>query len=445
MATFSAKVFKHHKKADGTYNVKICISHNRDRRYVDTVHYVSDKKLNKDLSIKDTFLNSLINATLEDYRNAASKLGKRLDFFDVESLRDYLLQKDQTIDFLKFCQIHLDFLNTNDQTKSEANYKTVRNSISDYVKGGILPIENITLNFLSGYERFLRGERRMVRKNQFGREYSIIGKPLSDASVHCYLRDFQGFFSAAMAFYNKPSLGLKPIVYNPFEEYKIVSAPPTEKRNLTTQQLLSIKSCQPKEGSRTELAKKLALLSFYLCGINAVDLYKMDYVIVGGRIEYNRSKTKGKRKDNAFISIKLVPEAIELLKFASSLPTRYTCNTNLNKALCKGMASLSTLTKIPGLQFYKFRHTFGSLARNECRLPKDDIAEALNHVDHGRKTTDIYLAKDWSIIDEVQIAVIRHVRNIEIKLKGTPISSSIRMFNYINLPKLVNPKVGTGT
>ena len=62
MATFSAKVFKHHKKADGTYNVKICISHNRDRRYVDTVHYVSDKKLNKDLSIKDTFLNSLINA-----------------------------------------------------------------------------------------------------------------------------------------------------------------------------------------------------------------------------------------------------------------------------------------------------------------------------------------------------------------------------------------------
>jgi integrase len=436
MATFSAKVFKHHKKADGTYNVKICISHNRDRRYVDTPHYVNDKKLTKDLSIKDTFLNSLINATLEDYRNAASKLGKRLDIFDVEMLKDYLLNKDQAIDFLKFCQIHLDFLKANAQTKSEANYKTVRNSISDFTKGQPLPIENITLNFLSSYERFLRAERTMTRKDQFGREYTMIGKPLSDASVHCYLRDFQGLFSAAMAHYNKPSLGLIPIKYNPFEEYKIVGAPPTEKRTLTTQQLLIIKDSKPKEGSRADLARRLGMLSFYLCGINAVDLYKMEYNIVDGRVEYNRSKTKGKRKDNAFISIKLVQEAVDLLFFADEIGDRYASITNLNKALSKGMAQLSILTKIPGLQYYKFRHTFGTLARNECRLPKDDIAEALNHVDHGRKTTDIYLAKDWSIIDTVQISVIRHVRSVENKMKGNELKSAVRLLDYINLPKL---------
>lgn len=436
MATFSAKVFKHHKKADGTYNVKICISHNRDRRYIDTVHFVSERKLTKDLSIKDTFLNSLINATLEDYRNAASKLGKRLEFFDVEMLRDYLLNKDQTIDFLKFCQIHLDCLKANEQTKSEANYKTVRNTISDFAKGQPLPIENITLQFLSAYERYLRGERKLIRKDQFGREYTMNGKALKDASVHCYLRDFQGFFTAAMAYYNKPSLGLIPITYNPFEEYKIVSAPPTEKRTLTTQQLLIIKDYKAKEGSRTELAQKMAMLSFYLCGINAVDLYKMDYQIVSGRVEYKRSKTKSKRKDNAFISIKLVPEAVELLKFAATLPHRYASSTNLNKALSKGMGYLSTLTKIPGLQYYKFRHTFGTLARNECRLPKDDIAEALNHVDHGQKTTDIYLAKDWSIIDEVQITVIRYVRRVEMKIKGTGLPVTRTIFTHIQLPKL---------
>jgi len=27
MATVSSKVFRHHKKADGTYNVKICLYH----------------------------------------------------------------------------------------------------------------------------------------------------------------------------------------------------------------------------------------------------------------------------------------------------------------------------------------------------------------------------------------------------------------------------------
>jgi integrase len=437
MATFSAKVFKHHKKADGTYNVKICISHNRDRRYIDTPHYVNDKKLSKDLSIKDTFLNSIINSTLEEYRTAVSKLGRRLEYFDVEMLKDYLLNKDQIIDFLKFCQIHLDNLKANGQIKSEANYKTVRNSLHDFMNGKLLPIENITLTFLSSYERYLRGERKMKRVDQFSREYTIIGKPLSDASVHCYLRDFQGLFSAAMVYYNKPSLGLIPISYNPFNEYKIISAPPTEKRALTTTQLLAIKDSKPLENTRAELAQKLGMLSFYLCGINAVDLYKMEYQIVNGRIEYNRSKTKAKRKDNAFISIKLVSEAADLLKFANSLRVRYSSIGNLNKALSKGMAQLSDLTKIRGLQYYRFRHTFGTVARNECRLSKDDVAEALNHVDHGRKTTDIYLAKDWSIIDEVQISVIKYIRKVDESRNGKTQNTAKRLLDFINLPDLV--------
>jgi len=37
----------------------------------------------------------------------------------------------------------------------------------------------------------------------------------------------------------------------------------------------------------------------------------------------------------------------------------------------------------------------------------NDIAEALNHIDNGHATTDIYLAKDWSIVDDVQCQVIQ--------------------------------------
>jgi len=43
MATISSKVFRHHKKADGTYNVKICIYHKKERVYIDTVHYLTEK------------------------------------------------------------------------------------------------------------------------------------------------------------------------------------------------------------------------------------------------------------------------------------------------------------------------------------------------------------------------------------------------------------------
>jgi hypothetical protein len=70
------------------------------------------------------------------------------------------------------------------------------------------------------------------------------------------------------------------------------------------------------------------------------------------------------------------------------------------------MQGLRELTGIPELTLYWARHTFGTLARNECRMSIDDIGEALNHVDHGHVTTDIYIAKDWSIVDDVQYEVV---------------------------------------
>ncbi len=43
-------------------------------------------------------------------------------------------------------------------------------------------------------------------------------------------------------------------------------------------------------------------------------------------------------------------------------------------------------------------------------MDKDDIAEALNHVDGDHKITDIYIEKDWSIVDKVQAAVMKFLR-----------------------------------
>ena len=63
------------------------------------------------------------------------------------------------------------------------------------------------------------------------------------------------------------------------------------------------------------MAKELYMLSFYLCGMNAVDIYHTTPKNVrNGRIEYNRAKTKGRRKDRAFISIKIVDEAKPLIE-----------------------------------------------------------------------------------------------------------------------------------
>jgi hypothetical protein len=45
---------------------------------------------------------------------------------------------------------------------------------------------------------------------------------------------------------------------------------------------------------------------FYMCGMNAKDIYELcQSSIAKNRINYNRSKTRKRRKESAFISINL--------------------------------------------------------------------------------------------------------------------------------------------
>jgi hypothetical protein len=235
-----------------------------------------------------------------------------------------------------------------------------------------------------------------------------------DTGVHNYMHDLRTLFNAARKYYNRPSLGIVPIQFSPFSEYQLPELTETRKRNLTTEQLRAFIKFEPPESGRIRVAYDLFLLSFYMCGMNAVDFYNCGFKINDGRLEYERSKTKEKRKDRAFISIKVPEPAIPLIKkYKDHLTTVYCEIGNLNKALNNGLKVIGGTIGVPDLSFYWGQHTFGNLARNKCRKSKDDVALALNHVDHGRRTTDIYLEKDWTIVDEVQEAVIAFVMNDE--------------------------------
>jgi hypothetical protein len=71
-----------------------------------------------------------------------------------------------------------------------------------------------------------------------------------------------------------PVLGLFPITHNPFPELDIIDAPETDKLNIGAAGIIKVRDCGFVPGGRLELAIKLGMLSFYLCGMNAVDFYK---------------------------------------------------------------------------------------------------------------------------------------------------------------------------
>jgi integrase len=411
--TVSARIYSHHEKSDGTFNVKYVVYHKGERKFIDSPHFVSKRQITKDFDIKDKFVLKWLDETLDDYRILISAINSRLDFFTCEELRDYLRDSNKDIDLIEFSNSHIDYLKENGREPYSRSFRKVRNSLVDYFGRSNISINEIHSNMLYMYERYLKAPRTISRVNQLGKLVTTTENGLSKGGLHAHMRDLRTLFNEAKRKFNNDELGIIRIKHYPFTKYKVGTPPATKVRSFTINEVIQIRDVAVPKDTRIELARDMFMLSFYLCGTNAVDFYHASQAnLSNGRFEYKRSKTQGRRQDEAFISIQIVEEAKPLLeKYLGKLNSRYGAYDYLDYALYKGMKGLRELTGLPELTLYWARHTFGTLARNDCRMSIDDIAEALNHIDNGHATTDIYLAKDWSIVDDVQCQVIQLITN----------------------------------
>jgi integrase len=368
MATIKEVVLKHHKKEDGTYNIKYRITHNRKITYINTNHFVGEKQLKKDLTVKDKFLLSVISTEIAKYRIKLLELDSFLIHMDVKQLANRLTQPEENvvIDIVAFAKQYVSELLEQGRKGTAYPILTVANSLCDYFGSQTVQIDRINSIMLPDYERYLRKERKFKRKNQFGKEVNYVSKGLSDSGLHNHIRDLRTLFNAARRLYNDEDRGIIRIRHYPFKKHKVINAPMTAKRALSVEQIIKIKEIECAPGSCAELAKEIFLLSFYLCGMNAKDIYNLRHSDIGkNRINYNRSKTKGRRSDGAFISIKIINDAVPLLfKYLDRLRERYSESCNFNKALNKGLKEIGEAIGIPALTLYCARHSFGSIARN---------------------------------------------------------------------------------
>jgi integrase len=424
MATISAVILQANSKADGTWNVSIRIWHNGKPAYLDTAHYVGKNQVkakskgSKTLIIKDTFVLDRIAPELKKYRdwitdNAmmieelnAKEIKEKLLIHDRQNLSNRLSNKRDDINFLEFCDQYLVKLENSAQASSARPLRTVYHSLKDYFNKDYISISEIRYVFLVEYEAYLRTDRVLTRPKKGGGTVEQAQYGLNDAGLHNHMRDLRGLFNKARSFYNDEDFGIIKIAHYPFKKYKVGSAPVTEHRNRSVFEIAKIRDAFVPSGSRTELARDLCMLSFYMLGMNAGDIYELpQFETIGKRYEYNRSKTRNKRKDNAFISIKVLKQAKPLLKkYAGNLQGRYSSKVGLNSAIDHGLKGLSKITGIPNIDFYDIRHSVGTWARRLSGYSKEDVAEALNQTE--RTVTDIYIAPDWSLIDRIQESIV---------------------------------------
>ena len=165
-----------------------------------------------------------------------------------------------------------------------------------------------------------------------------------------------------------------------------------------------------------EIVIDSAKLSFCLIGTNSVDLYSAEEYR-SGKICYERTKTRTRRADKARIEIKVRDEIKTLVdKYRDkkservfNFYLRYSTPCVYNKCLNTILKRLGKRIGVDGLQFYQFRHSWATIARNELNIDIATIDEALNHKIPHHALIDVYVKKDFRNINLANKKVIDFV------------------------------------
>ena len=254
-----------------------------------------------------------------------------------------------------------------------------------------MKLDELTKAWLEKFENFLKQEDMSVntRWAYLSRLHSVVNSAIDDGLLNIDV----------------------------FRNFKIKKEP-TLKRNLSASDIRTFATL-PLSGKQ-EMFRDIAMLSFYLIGINITDLFKLTTENVNnGRIEYIRSKT------HRMYSIKIQPEAQKILDkykgekhllkiaddYASIESFKCMLNTNMKKigtvSIGKnGKEKMKPLNQ--RLTSYYMRHSWATIAYNDCNIPVDIISQALGH-SMGSKITMVYINTDYKKVDEANRKVIDFV------------------------------------
>ena len=276
---------------------------------------------------------------------------------------------------------------TNEGTKGL--YRETYQKLTSFTKGSDILFEHITPLWLDRFSDF-------------------IGGSINYKAIH--LRNLRAVYNKAIR------NDVTQLSSYPFYKYRIKKEA-TAKRSISIEQLAEIADMEIP--LHQERYRDLFMLSFYLVGINMVDLLNLrPDNLRDGRLIYKRRKTA------KIYDIKVEREALEiidkyrgteyLLKFLET--SQY---DNIFRRTNRGLKSLGPESvindrgkkqksdKYKYLSTYYARHTWATIAAY-LDIPKETIAAALGH-DMGNTTTAIYINFDQRKVDDANRAVIDYL------------------------------------
>ena len=441
--TFKPVVYADNKRQDGTYNVKIRVTHRRQTLKLSTNMYVAANQMTRALKLKDQSIIDEAKRIIDNWRAIVGRLGAAADVMTVRQVVDYIKQTEQNnmafeLDFIAYGRKKAETM----RPGTGIGYQIALNALVRYIGTETLDISRINARFLTGFEQFIEAEPVLTHSKK-GTIHQLQKTKSGGRAVSSYLACIRHIHNRAKQEFNDEDLGVIRIPQSPFKTYKVKQPPKVKKRAISTdliQKIIEIPNEQRRAGSiadftRRDLARDCFLLSFSLAGMNAADLLSCPaQPLDGDIIIYNRQKTASRREDEAEMHIRIEPQIAPLVeKYKDPTGKRlfrfhlhYRDGNTFNCALNQGLKRIDALLQaardaereqgqtqedeqpLPQhITFYAARHSWATAARSSVlKIDKYTVHEALNHVDADMKITDRYIDRDWSVIWQANAAVV---------------------------------------
>ena len=408
MPDLKVAVRSEQKNSAGRCRIFIRVSHNGQTRYIPTSYYIEPSMVKKSGTINEKYpsstkLNSKLQAIIKGYWDEIFKLDDRIEEMSGQQLKDHLENKKRhRSDFFVYAEsVIRDLLATGHRSLAES-YSYSLEHFRNATGLDKLPFEEFTKEHLRQLEIFLL--TKTDRPNRIN-------------SLGVHLRNLRAIINRAI------DNGVTGQENYPFRRYKIMRQE-TSVRNISLEslkKLMQIRELMPGKGRFIEPLHRTAdmfMLSFYLLGINPVDLVKLRKDnLINGRLEYRRAKT------HRLISVKVEPEADEiiaryqgetlLLNFMEVKPVRKPdrvtdvqadLKRNANKNLRKLAKKLEIEERI---SMTGTRYTWATIASG-LGITDSVIDRALGHKS-PYKLVPVYTRYEISQVDEANRKVIDYL------------------------------------
>ena len=400
MATLKAVVRK--QRADGLYPVYIRIGHRTKQGYIKTNKVVGRKQIAANGDIKDPVVNEYCARLILKYTDMLNR--KDITHFSVLEVIDYLTEDEQKESFSDYARLHISRLVNNGQERTAKNYRLAVAHLERY-----LGTTNIDFSMLSSLV-LRKWIESLSRTNRAKEMYPVCLRQI---------------FKAALIELNDEERGIIRIKFNPWIKVQI------PKSDKSPQLAISAEACREffnrplpvskMISSLPELGRDVAMLVLCLGGINTVDLFlmkKTDYH--NGVIGYKRAKTRHSRKDEAYIEMRVEPFIKPVFEkylsdnddeYLFSFHKRYCDSDSFSANVNRGISNICKDMGIPKEEYYctyTFRHTWGTIAQNDCDANLYEVAFGMNH-SQGLKVTRGYVKVDFTPAWQLNAKVIDFV------------------------------------